>query len=218
MQIDTSNMQHASAPPPSPTIFKTPPKRSASDALRNRVRASREPIERTDPVDDDRADAHLDAEAARPVAPHQQMPPAPPSSRRVASDSDGSMNDACATQGTTVGEPVGEPLAEPVAEAVAERVAELREDGALLAILDAPLFTGEPASVGFARKERELRDAFAALPILQARALEKRLAKSAPGDSLAQRFGRLTAERKHRLLQFLADARRRAAIAGGRGR
>jgi hypothetical protein len=84
-------------------------------------------------------------------------------------------------------------------------------DARLLAILDAPT-TGEPALVAFARKERELGAAFAALPILDQRALATRLAKPRAGDVLADKFGRLTAERRTRLINFLNDARRRAAM------
>jgi hypothetical protein len=37
-----------------------------------------------------------------------------------------------------------------------------------------------------------------------------------PGDELANKFARLTWERRGRLIGFLADARRREAIAAGR--
>ena len=86
-------------------------------------------------------------------------------------------------------------------------------DAKLLAILDAPLHEGEPAQVGFARKERELGTAFAALPIFDQRALHRRLSNVREGDALAAKFARLTQERRTRLLSFLADARRRAAVA-----
>jgi len=92
-----------------------------------------------------------------------------------------------------------------------------RDDEALVAILEAPLLRGEPAAVGFARKEHELRQAFARLTILAARALRMRLATPLPGDVLADRFARLTVERRSRLLAFLGDARRRAALSLGRG-
>lgn len=86
-------------------------------------------------------------------------------------------------------------------------------DAALVAILDAPLHEGEPAQLGFFRKEAELRAAFAALPVLAARALHARLANPRTNDVLATKFARLVAERRNRLLAFLADARRREAIA-----
>ena len=90
-------------------------------------------------------------------------------------------------------------------------------DATLLAILDAPLAPGEPAHVGFARKERELGTALGALPILDQRTLHARLSNPRTGDTLAEKFGRLTPERRQRLLNFLADARRRAAIAAAKG-
>ncbi len=116
----------------------------------------------------------------------------------------------------------GEPDAITVQHALDQRAnvatwaAAAYDDVPLLAILDAPLRSGEPASIGFARKEQALRDAFAQLSILAARVLEKRLANPTNGDRLAEKFGRLTPERKQRLLHFLADARRRAALSGRR--
>jgi hypothetical protein len=89
-------------------------------------------------------------------------------------------------------------------------------DAQLAAILDAPLALGETAAVGFARKERELGTVFAELSPLAARALHLRLEHPTPGDALAAKFARLTIERRHRLLVFLADARRREALRGAR--
>ena len=77
-------------------------------------------------------------------------------------------------------------------------------DAQLAAILDAELLSGEPALVGFARKERELGEAFAAMPVMDQRALHARLSALRPGDLLAAKFARLVA--------FLGDARRRAAL------
>ena len=84
-------------------------------------------------------------------------------------------------------------------------------DARLIAILDVD--SGEPAYVAFARKERELGEAFAKLPILDQRALHTRLGTVRSGDLLAEKFNRLTADRRGRLLNFLGDARRRAARA-----
>ena len=85
-------------------------------------------------------------------------------------------------------------------------------DASLLAILDRD-DSRVPALVAFARKEKELGEAFAALPILDQRALHARLSVVREGDTLAEKFKRLTQERRARLLTFLADARRRAAQA-----
>jgi hypothetical protein len=85
-------------------------------------------------------------------------------------------------------------------------------DARLLAILDLD-DSHVPALVAFARKEKELGEAFAALPILDQRALHARLSIVREGDTLAEKFNRLTLERRTRLLNFLGDARRRAAQA-----
>lgn len=86
-------------------------------------------------------------------------------------------------------------------------------DAALIAILEAPLRAGETALVGFARKEYELAAAFAQLPVVDAHLVRARLANPREGDELAARFHWLVAPRRDRLLAFLADARRRAAVA-----
>jgi hypothetical protein len=76
-----------------------------------------------------------------------------------------------------------------------------------------PLRPGETALVGFARKEHELRVAFAALSPLASRALCTRLEACRPDDALALAFARLTVERRVRLLTYLGSARRREALA-----
>jgi len=89
-------------------------------------------------------------------------------------------------------------------------------DARLLAILDSPLAPGETFATGFSRKEAELGNAFAQLTILEARALHARLSINKPGDALADKFSRLTVDRRNRLLTFLAGARRREALAAAR--
>jgi hypothetical protein len=96
-------------------------------------------------------------------------------------------------------------------------VAGSEADAELIRILDAPLAPGETSLAGFTRKEVDLGAVFAALSVPTARALQARLTNPKPGDVLADRFGRLTADRRNRLISFLADARRRAAIAQARG-
>ena len=83
-------------------------------------------------------------------------------------------------------------------------------DARLIAILDAPLAPGETAMNGFARKEHELGAVFAKLSVMESRAIGARLANPKEGDELANKFARLTVERRTRLLTFLADAGRRA--------
>jgi hypothetical protein len=89
-------------------------------------------------------------------------------------------------------------------------------DVALLAILEAPLHPGETAAVGFARKEAELRHILASLSVLESRALHVRLSCPKDGDPLPRAFARMTAERRARLIHFIADARRREALASSK--
>ncbi len=85
-------------------------------------------------------------------------------------------------------------------------------DAKLIAILDAPVALGESAHAGFQRKEHDLGALMGTLSALECRALHKRLDHPQRGDELANKFARLTIERRIRLLSFLADARRREAL------
>lgn len=89
-------------------------------------------------------------------------------------------------------------------------------DAELIDILDAQPRASETIEHVYRRKERELAERFAALSIVAAMTLHKRLASPRPDDALAQRFDRLVVERRARLLSFLGDARRRAALTGRR--
>ena len=104
----------------------------------------------------------------------------------------------------------------PAKRPAAARQSSASKDAAFIAIIAAPLEWDETAYVGFDRKEAELRTAFAALSVLEARALQSRLSNPRSGDQLAAAFMRLTGERRARLINFLADARRREALAGQR--
>lgn len=86
------------------------------------------------------------------------------------------------------------------------------KDATFIAILEAPLEFGETAQFGFARKEAELRTAFASLTVVEARALQMRLSNVRNGDQLATAFMRVTRDRRERLINFLADARRREVL------
>ena len=108
--------------------------------------------------------------------------------------------------------PAGSPSAGPSRSPSAASISDVQ----LIAVLDAPLAPGETVQAGYARKENELGTLFARLTILESRALHARLANPRPGDELATKFARLVVERRARLLAFLSDARRRAAIAGAR--
>jgi len=80
-----------------------------------------------------------------------------------------------------------------------------------------PSRAGETVMVAHARKEGDLRDLFARLSIVEARALHRRLERASTGDSIAVLFQRLAPDRRRRLVAFLADARRRDATRGAGG-
>lgn len=82
----------------------------------------------------------------------------------------------------------------------------------ILAALDTPTLPGEQIAIAFQRKEIVVRTLFAQLDIRESIALHRRLVLMLPDDPIAARFGRLVSERRARLLAFLADARRRAAL------
>lgn len=87
----------------------------------------------------------------------------------------------------------------------------------LLDILEAPVPAGHTAASGYKLKEEALGVVMAQLSADESRVLYKRLATPVEGDVLAAAFAaRLTGERRNRLLVYLADARRRAAIAARR--
>ncbi len=89
----------------------------------------------------------------------------------------------------------------------------------LLAILTAPLHPGESALCGHQRKEHQLAAIFATLSVGEARTLHQRLSRSpSAADTLASKFAALVLDRRQRLLAFIADTRRRAAVAQSRTR
>ena len=91
-------------------------------------------------------------------------------------------------------------------------------DQRIIAIIMAEAMPGETAVVAFRTKEQQLGSLFATLSIADARNLHRRLTIPAKGDPVADRFGRLTRERRDRLTTFLADARRRQARAAAGSR
>lgn len=84
-------------------------------------------------------------------------------------------------------------------------------DEAILVILESPPKPGETLEGLFRRREHALGSLFATLDVYEARALHRRLSLSFPDDPVAMRFARLIAERRRRLLAFLAEAPRRTA-------
>jgi hypothetical protein len=87
---------------------------------------------------------------------------------------------------------------------------------AIIEALDAPANPDERASDAFRRKEYAIGQLFGALSIVEAHILHRRLSLRDAADPIATRFARLIVERQARLMSFLGDARRRAALAKGR--
>jgi len=127
-----------------------------------------------------------------------------------------------------------EPAAQPHAQPVPDRIvlgpprltsvsaepppppAERSIEDRLIAILESPPHSNEMIAAGFARKEAELGNVLATVDLDVARALHKRLTTVDANDPLVTAFNRLTAVRRQRLIIYLADARRRAAISTAR--
>jgi hypothetical protein len=90
-------------------------------------------------------------------------------------------------------------------------------DDALLAILVAPPRAVDTIAVAYARKEQGLYALLSTLDVAASRTLRARLSSDpSPSDPLTTAFHRLTADRRGRLLTFLADVRRRHATRGRR--
>jgi len=107
---------------------------------------------------------------------------------------------------------IHEPVA--VAPPVHEHQVPAAVEAQVAHILASPSRPGETIELAFRRRERELGDAFAALSPIEAHVLHKRLASPRTTDVLAVQFSRLKLDRRQRLLAFLGDARRRAAMKG----
>lgn len=88
----------------------------------------------------------------------------------------------------------------------------------IIAVLDAPRAEGEQFDVAFRRKEHELGVLFAGLNAVDSLELQRRVGLKLPGDVLAERFGRLTNDRRMRLIAFLVASRRRFAVVPREGR
>ncbi len=87
-------------------------------------------------------------------------------------------------------------------------------EAAILTSLTRPIASGETSAAGNARREAELRALFAKLHAAQSVGLGRRIDIERADDTLAQAFKRLVVERRVRLRAYIADARRRSAMAG----
>lgn len=79
-------------------------------------------------------------------------------------------------------------------------------------ILTSAVEVGETVELAFRRKERQLGELFATLSISESVDLHLRLSHPRAGDRVAELFGRLTVERRDRLVAFLASAPRRETL------
>lgn len=82
----------------------------------------------------------------------------------------------------------------------------------MIDILTRPLELHETHRDGNARREQQLRDVFARMTSAESLALHRRLGNPAASDELANAFTRLVADRRIRLLAYLYDPKRRAAL------
>ena len=81
----------------------------------------------------------------------------------------------------------------------------------VIAVLDAAPEPHETIELAFRRKEHELRALFDRLTLADARALHRRLTLRLHDDPISTRFARMIGERRNRLMDYLASARRREA-------
>ncbi len=89
---------------------------------------------------------------------------------------------------------------------------EIRSEAAITEVIERQVDPVEGHLIGHQRKEQELRVLFAALSLHEAWEVRRRIMEARPGDRLAASFQRLVLERRGRLVAFLADAGRRAAL------
>lgn len=82
----------------------------------------------------------------------------------------------------------------------------------ILAVMDRRPEPGERLEFAFRRKELELMAVFDQLSLADSRELHRRLTLMLADDPIAKMFVRLVPGRRQRLLAFLFDARRRAAL------
>jgi hypothetical protein len=116
-----------------------------------------------------------------------------------------------------LGPPRPVPFTPPSVEPPHPPPAPIAPDAELLAILLATPACADTIECAFRDKERALRQLFVTMSIGVSRALHARLATPRDGDEIAEIFHRFVPERRARLLAFLADAPRRAAITASKG-
>jgi hypothetical protein len=109
-------------------------------------------------------------------------------------------------------------LAPPAEDAPKFTFSLVAQEDAIVATLAGAANPHELASEAFRRKEHKLGALFALLSPIDSLELDRRLSVSSPDDPIASRFVRLVPERRGRLIAFLRDTRRRAAVLKSKSR
>jgi hypothetical protein len=107
-----------------------------------------------------------------------------------------------------------EQLGSPSARADARPVPAAGPDTLLIDILTAPTRASETCAAAFARKEADFTNVCSRLSVVESHALHRRLSNPHSEDQLAMMFSRFVVDRRARILNYLAGARKRAALAG----
>ncbi len=193
MPVSQSVRLSCEAQSPHAAALTSPPPRSS---LQDRIAAIRN------------CEAVVAADASRPTATSD-------ADAAVVAIRNAGVSDAAANNAAVVHVPSSNACWRPPTPVALNHAAEAN----LLAILTAPLLIGESALRGYQRKEHQLVAILANLSVGEARSLHQRLSRPAVADDLlASKFAALIHERRGRLLAFIADTRRRAAIAQARTR
>jgi hypothetical protein len=110
-----------------------------------------------------------------------------------------------------VTEPEAPQIARPEPAKAAPAATALSIEDDLIQTILAPLPINEPAAIGFSRKEAVLVALLGSLTVDEAVALHARLSAAAEDDALVVAFGRLSMERRGRLLAYLQAPKIRTA-------
>ena len=86
----------------------------------------------------------------------------------------------------------------------------------IIGLIERPIDPTETHREGNERKERELCTLLDRLTDLEAHTMRRRLAAARSNDDLVVAFGRLSIDRRARIIAFIEDTRRRHAMHGRR--
>lgn len=126
---------------------------------------------------------------------------------RAAADGSGALAGRLAT---AEGEIEASAIAARALTAPPSGIVRVPREAELEAVLAAPI--AGSAAAGYQQKEAAVRAELDRLSPAESRVLADRLRRPRPSDALAALFGRMTADRRGRLLAYLDDARRREAL------